>query len=370
MHRRTAWRGEWYDRAHMKAAATRPRIARKRSRVHGDGVFAVDRINKNTRIIDYAGELIRNSDSEAREERYLAEGCIWVFRVNRRWSRDAAVGGNIARFINHACRPNCWVEIDGTTIWIRASETDPCRRGTDVRLRDRRRADDPVPLPTGVQEQAVTPGGARVLTVNTGSSSLKLALFDVGSNAPATRIASASIDRIADHAAALQGALGQIRTALDAERIDAVSHRIVQGGARYHEPQRITAEVIADLETLAPIDPEHTPQTLAAVAAMTAAFPSSLQVACFDTAFHRSLPRVAQMYALPQRFWDAGVRRYGFHGLSCRVHHAARCADVAPAAAWRTRDHRASRQRREHDRRPATGAASRRRWGCRRPAES
>ena len=121
MHRRTAWRGEWYDRAHMKAAATRPRIARKRSRLHGYGVFAVDRINKNTRIIDYAGELIRNSDSEAREERYLAEGCIWVFRVNRRWSRDAAVGGNIARFINHACRPNCWVEIDGTTIWIRAS---------------------------------------------------------------------------------------------------------------------------------------------------------------------------------------------------------------------------------------------------------
>ena len=177
----------------------------------------------------------------------------------------------------------------------------------------------------------MTPGGARVLTVNTGSSSLKLALFDVGSDAPATRIASTSIDRIADHAAALQGALGQIRTALDAEPIDAVSHRIVQGGARYHEPQRITAEVIADLETLAPIDPEHTPQTLAAVAAMTAAFPSSLQVACFDSAFHRSLPRVAQMYALPQRFFAAGVRRYGFHGLSCQYVMGA-LRDLAPAA--------------------------------------
>ncbi len=101
----------------------RPRIVRRRSKVHGHGVFAMERITKNTRIIDYAGELIRNRDSEAREEGYLSEGCIWVFRVNRTWSRDAAVGGNIARFINHACRPNCWFEIAGTTIWIRAART-------------------------------------------------------------------------------------------------------------------------------------------------------------------------------------------------------------------------------------------------------
>jgi len=98
-----------------------PKIARRRSRVHGSGVFAREAISKNTRIIDYAGELVLNTESEAREERYLAQGCIWVFRVNRRWSRDAAVGGNVARFINHACRPNCWIEIAGTTIWIRAS---------------------------------------------------------------------------------------------------------------------------------------------------------------------------------------------------------------------------------------------------------
>ena len=69
----------------------------------------------------FRGELIRNRDSAPREARYLAEGCIWVFRVNRAWSRDAGVGGNIARFINHACRPNCWFEVVGTTIWIRAS---------------------------------------------------------------------------------------------------------------------------------------------------------------------------------------------------------------------------------------------------------
>ena len=100
-----------------------PRIIRKRSRVHGYGVFAGERISKNTRIIDYAGELILNSKSTARETRYLKQGRIWVFRVNRRWSRDAGVGGNIARLINHSCRPNCWWEVVGTTIWIRASRT-------------------------------------------------------------------------------------------------------------------------------------------------------------------------------------------------------------------------------------------------------
>jgi SET domain-containing protein len=98
-----------------------PKIIRRRSKLHGYGVFAAEQINKNRRIIDYAGELVRNKDCAAREARYLDDGCIWVFRVNRAWSRDAAVGGNIARFINHACKPNCWFEVVDTTIWIRAS---------------------------------------------------------------------------------------------------------------------------------------------------------------------------------------------------------------------------------------------------------
>ena len=98
-----------------------PRLTRRRSKLHGFGVFAAEPINKNTRIIDYAGELIRNSRSGAREARYLKQGCIWVYRVNRAWSRDAAVDGNIARFINHACAPNCWTEVVDMTIWIRAS---------------------------------------------------------------------------------------------------------------------------------------------------------------------------------------------------------------------------------------------------------
>ena len=100
-----------------------PSVVRKRSKLHGFGVFAGEPINKNRRIIDYAGELISNKRSGRREARYLREGCIWVFRVNRAWSRDAAVGGNLARFINHSCTPNCWIEIEGKTktVWIRAS---------------------------------------------------------------------------------------------------------------------------------------------------------------------------------------------------------------------------------------------------------
>ena len=102
--------------------STRPRIVRRRSPVHGHGVFAAEPITKNTRIVTYDGELIRNGpECTAREERYLEEGCIWVFRVNRAWSRDAAVGGNIARFINHACTPNCYFQVVDKTIWIRAA---------------------------------------------------------------------------------------------------------------------------------------------------------------------------------------------------------------------------------------------------------
>src|SRR5436190_17915743 len=98
-----------------------PRIVRRRSRLHGWGVFATQPITNNTRIIDYAGELIDHKESLKRETRYLERGCIWCFTVNRRWVRDANVGGNLARFINHACKPNCYSHIVGRTIWIRAS---------------------------------------------------------------------------------------------------------------------------------------------------------------------------------------------------------------------------------------------------------
>ena len=95
------------------------------------GVFAAGAITKNTRIVDYAGELVRNGPKlNALEIEYLKQGCIWVFRVNRAWSRDANVNGNIARFINHGCASNCWFEVVGTTIWIRASRN--IRRGEEL----------------------------------------------------------------------------------------------------------------------------------------------------------------------------------------------------------------------------------------------
>jgi SET domain-containing protein len=119
-----------YDPPPMQRPSKRPRLIRRRSKVHGSGVFAAEPITKNTRIVEYAGELVRNKECEAREERYLAEGCIWVFRVNRTWSRDGAVGGNIARFFNHSCRPNCWIEIAGLTVWIRASRA--IRKGEEL----------------------------------------------------------------------------------------------------------------------------------------------------------------------------------------------------------------------------------------------
>jgi SET domain-containing protein len=110
--------------------ASLPRIARRKSSVHGDGVFAAEAIRKGTRIIDYAGELIRADESEEREDRYSADGCIWVFRVNKAWSRDANVDGNVARFINHACEPNCYFEVADKTIWIRALRD--IRRGEEL----------------------------------------------------------------------------------------------------------------------------------------------------------------------------------------------------------------------------------------------
>jgi SET domain-containing protein len=105
-------------------------ITRRRSKVHGWGVFADTRITKNTRIIDYAGEKISHQESSRREQRYMKRGTIWCFQINRRWVRDARVGGNIARFINHSCQPNCYVHILGDVIWIRAARN--IRKGEEL----------------------------------------------------------------------------------------------------------------------------------------------------------------------------------------------------------------------------------------------
>ena len=96
-------------------------IEKRRSKIQGWGVFATQPISKNKRIVTYDGEKITNRESLKREVRYLKQGHIWCFKLNRLYVRDAAVGGNVARYINHACEPNCYTRVIGDTIWIIAA---------------------------------------------------------------------------------------------------------------------------------------------------------------------------------------------------------------------------------------------------------
>ena len=105
-------------------------IQRRRSRIQGWGVFATQPINKNKRIVTYDGEKISNKESLKREARYLKKGHIWCFKLNHLFVRDAAVGGNVARFINHSCTPNCYTQVIGDQIWIIAAKN--IRRGQEL----------------------------------------------------------------------------------------------------------------------------------------------------------------------------------------------------------------------------------------------
>jgi SET domain-containing protein len=98
-------------------------IEKRRSRIDGWGVYASRTISKNTRVIDYAGQKIPNQESLRRERLYMRRGHIWCFKLTSRTVVDARVGGNIARFINHSCRPNCYVQVQNGVIWIRAART-------------------------------------------------------------------------------------------------------------------------------------------------------------------------------------------------------------------------------------------------------
>lgn len=180
---------------------------------------------------------------------------------------------------------------------------------------------------------------SHVLTLNAGSSSIKFALFKAGGDleevvrgqveglgamprlsarAGAQVLADDALDpgRAADHAAALGVILDLIAARFPGVRPVAIGHRIVHGGPDYCDPMLLDDAHIAALERLVPLAPLHQPHNLAGVAAARAAFPGALQVACFDTAFHRQHPWVADTYALPRRYYDEGIRRYGFHGLS------------------------------------------------------
>lgn len=105
-------------------------IEKRRSAIQGWGVFATEPISKNKRIIHYAGEKISNRESLKREIRYLKKGHIWCFKLNRLYVRDAAVGGNVARYINHSCTPNCYTRVIGETIWIIAAKN--IRKGEEL----------------------------------------------------------------------------------------------------------------------------------------------------------------------------------------------------------------------------------------------
>jgi acetate kinase len=178
---------------------------------------------------------------------------------------------------------------------------------------------------------------ASVLTINGGSSSIKCALYTTGDSPK--RIASGKVERVGTSESLLQvveadgkpqrrpvaaqtheQALNHFCSWLSERRLQdeiiAVGHRIVHGGPNYFETQRITPEVICELQRLSPLDPEHLPAEIALVQASQQRFPQVPQFACFDTAFHHDLPRVAQLLPIPRQYESQGIRRYGFHGLS------------------------------------------------------
>ena len=183
------------------------------------------------------------------------------------------------------------------------------------------------------------PASRRILTINGGSSSIKIALFETGDSL--RRIFQGGIEQIGLPAATLRvkgvnptddvsrlvtapdhtAAVGALMDWLE-ERVGrdgalaAVGHRVVHGGPSYSEPRRLDAKVIDELLRLSPFDPEHLPEEILLIQACSRRFPELPQVACFDTAFHHDLPRVARLLPIPRRYEARGVRRYGFHGLS------------------------------------------------------
>lgn len=175
-----------------------------------------------------------------------------------------------------------------------------------------------------------------ILTLNAGSSSLKVALFPVRGDqvlaqglaerigasgtlvledAEGQSIETATSD-LTSHAGAMQATIDTLRRELPDLELVAIGHRVVHGADCYTEPVMIEDEVLSRLETLSAFAPLHQPHNIAGIRAATAAFPGIPQIACFDTAFHRTHPWVNDTFAIPREFHEQGVRRYGFHGLS------------------------------------------------------
>ncbi len=178
-----------------------------------------------------------------------------------------------------------------------------------------------------------------ILAFNAGSSSIKFSLFEAGG---AGRLALASRGKLEERETRqyfvahdpndnvlteetwrgqsflplVEKVIGWAERHLGADRLLAAGHRVVHGGADHSKPERVTPELLAALDRLTPLAPLHEPHNLAPIRAIAVARPELPQVACFDTAFHRTMPVAATRFALPRSYEDEGVRRYGFHGLS------------------------------------------------------
>jgi len=155
-----------------------------------------------------------------------------------------------------------------------------------------------------------------ILTVNLGSSSVKLALFSADGR---ERLAQRDVGGVGstEVLAALDATLDRLLAdAGDAYRIATIGHRIVHGGTRFRSAQHATPALLQELEALDPLAPQHQPFNIAGARRLQARFPDSRAIACFDTAFHAGWDDATARLAIPRRLHDAGVRRYGFHGLS------------------------------------------------------
>ena len=197
-----------------------------------------------------------------------------------------------------------------------------------------------------------------ILVVNAGSSSIKFQLFAIGRDDKLERRLKGQIEGIGTRPrliatgtkleiltdetwpatevstvpAALEKLIAFLRRDIGGRLPVAIGHRVVHGGPRYSEPVAINSALLDELERLSPLAPLHQPNNIAPIRAVLERQPHLLQVACFDTAFHRHHPEVADRFAIPETFYDEGVRRYGFHGLSYE-YIAKRLHTVAPEIA-------------------------------------
>ena len=191
-----------------------------------------------------------------------------------------------------------------------------------------------------------------ILCINVGSSSCKFALYSI-SGAIESIVAEGVADRIGASGGKIRihdpggrvlaesnRELTRLQVAVDAlfeeferlelPRLDAVGHRIVHGGAHHVTPEKVTPALIDDLKRLIPFAPLHMPGGIEGIEAVAARYPKLPQVACFDTAFHRGMPERAARFPLPRELWDAGIQRYGFHGISYEYIMQALGTDVPP----------------------------------------